>query len=434
MTSPRKVSVVIASWNGRPHLETCLDALDQQSDPGVPWEVLVWDNGSHDGTSEWIESSRGSVRSMRSPVNLGFAAANNRLIAKADGDFVALLNNDTRPERDWLAALVEALSQAPADVAAVSGLMLDWDGVRLDAAKGVMTFDGHAFQLDAGRRRADVELPANGSELPFFCGGNAIVRRDAFLSAGGFDEDYFAYYEDVDLGWRLWSGGARVLFTADAVVGHRSAASSDRLGVYNRGFLYERNAFLTAYKNYEDHLWQRVMPAVQLTLLARTQALLQENNPGGHLLRLTPFPPEDRASAESEMRSRPELESGHAPTHRDGNGGRPGVTKRASKVLRGIRRLVRRDSSQVQLSDERTLAQLRAVSSLLANLDQAARKRCQAQKARRRSDREFFERFPAYLVPTYPGDTALFASMGFRSWLPADLPLVEKRLDEILAC
>ena len=210
MSAPAKVSVCILSWNGRRHLETCLPALRAQRDPGVPWEVLVLDNGSDDGTVAWVRREHPWVRLVESPVNTGFCGGNNRLVAAAEGDAVALLNNDTRPREGWLAALVEALAGAPDDVAAVSGRILDWTGERLDFARGVMTFDGHAFQLDFGRPLERARVPADGDELLFPCGGNLLVKKRSFLDAGGFDEDYFAYLEDVDLGWRLWSGGERV--------------------------------------------------------------------------------------------------------------------------------------------------------------------------------------------------------------------------------
>ena len=84
------------------------------------------------------------------------------------------------------------------------------------------------------------------------------------------------------------------------------------------------------------------------------------------------------------------------------------------------------------LSDPRTVAQLRAISWVLAHLDAAAEERARCQARRRRGDREIFERFPLYLVPTYPGDVRLFASPGFRRWLPADLPLVEETISAIM--
>jgi hypothetical protein len=84
------------------------------------------------------------------------------------------------------------------------------------------------------------------------------------------------------------------------------------------------------------------------------------------------------------------------------------------------------------LTDERTIAQFRALHWLLGNLDGAAESRAQVQRRRRRPDREIFERFPLYLVPTYPGDEALFASPGFEAWLPRGLPLVRTRLAEVM--
>ncbi len=443
-----KVSVAILSWNGRHHLETCLEALAGQGDPGVPWEVLVLDNGSRDGTAGWLRARRGApaVRLVESAVNLGFCAGNNRLVEEARGDAVAFLNNDTRPEPGWLAGLVTALAAAAPDVAAVSGKIVDWEAERLDFARGVMTFDGHAFQLDFRRPLAAARVPAAGEELPFACGGNMLVRRTSFLAAGGFDADYFAYLEDVDLGWRLWAGGERVTFAPAAVVRHRSSATSDLLGLYNRGFLFERNAFLTAYKNYEAGLWERVMPAVLLTLLARQQALLREHNPGGSSLGIDPYAgwiadtapaaaaaaPAAAAPPEAAASTRPPLDPRHLARRLRELGPREFARRGWARLAAAPRPGRPSHPSHPTLTDERTVAQLRAVSYLLGHLDAATAKRRAVQARRRRSDREYFARFPLYLVPTYPGDEHLFAGAGFRDWLPPDLPLVRARLADVM--
>ncbi len=448
MTALRKVAVAILSWNGRDHLETCLEALAVQHDPGVEWEILVLDNGSTDGTIPWMRerwSRDRRVRLLESPANLGFCGGNNRLVAAADPDTdaVALLNNDTRPERGWLGALVAALGSATADVAAVSGKIVDWSGERLDFGRGLMTFDGHAFQLDFRRPLKQARVPAAGEELAFACGGNLLVRRASFLAAGGFDEDYFAYLEDVDLGWRLWSGGERIVFAPEAAVHHRSGATSDLLGLYNRGFLFERNAFLTAYKNYEPGLWERILPAVLLTLTSRTQALL-ESNPGADILRVNPY---DGHIANTAGKAGaavpappPALELPPATTWEGfkirwrGYGPREFLRRGLGKLGGGATPPPAgvAGAEPPRLTDERTVAQLRATHWLLNHLDATAVRRAAIQQRRRRCDREIFERFPVYLVPTYPGDHALFASAGFRAWLPKDLPLVEARLEEIM--
>jgi GT2 family glycosyltransferase len=435
----RKVSVCVLSWNGRRHLETCLPALRVQTSPGIDWEVLVLDNGSKDGTADWVRAEHPWVSLYESTVNTGFCSGNNYLASRAEGDAVVFLNNDTRPEKGWLKALVAALEEAPDDVAAVSGRIVDWEGELLDFARGVMTFDGHAFQLDHGRRVKEARLVPEGGEILFPCGGNMIVRKASFQRAGGFDDDYFAYLEDVDLGWRLWSGGERVIATARAVVRHRSAATSELLGLYNRGFLFERNAFLTAYKNFEDGLWERMMPAVLLTLLSRTQTLLVQNNPGTETLTLDPYAGHiaNTAGKEAEALQRP------APTPPGA-----GFLERAADRWRDLGPVgfVRRVLEKIEeafrkkpppehptVRDDRTIAQLRVQTWVLAHLASAAEKRAAVQKRRKRSDAEIFERFPLWVVPTYPGDDPLFASEGFRAWLPGDLRFEHAELADVMA-
>lgn len=446
----RSVSIAVLSWNGRQHLEACLAALDRQADPGVPWEVSILDNGSRDGTASWLEreypqgrrlgaGGRGRLRWCASERNLGFCAGNNRLIEECDADAVVLLNNDTRPEGDWLAELVAALGSATPEVAAVSGTMTDWEAERLDFAGGAMTFDGHAFQLDFRRPLDGVRLPADGSELLFACGGNMIVRRRSFLEAGGFDEGFFAYLEDVDLGWRLWAGGERVVLSRRALVRHRSMASSDSLGMFNRGILFERNAFVTAATNYDDDLWPRMMPVVLLTLQSRLHRLLTSSNPGGERLLHDPYaiPAPGAVGASSRPPAPATVPSPTLLQKWRGWGTR-------ELARRGVRKLRRRLASAlspdrgaspaegVDLRDPRTLAHLRAVSKILGDLDSIADRRARLLARRVRPDREIFERFPLLVVPTYPGDEELFASPGFRAWLPDDVPWRELRLDQVM--
>lgn len=440
---PERVAVAILSWNGRQHLETCLAALANQKDPGVPWEILVLDNGSSDGTAEWLRRVYPRVRLIESPTNLGFCAGNNQLMSVASADAVALLNNDTRPRADWLVALVDAFAAAPKDVAAVSGMIVDWSGERLDFGRGLMTFDGHALQDGFRRPLAEAEIPAAGSELLFPCGGNVLIRRESFLAAGGFDESYFAYYEDVDLGWRLWSGGERVLFTPEAVVHHRSSATSDLLGLYNRGFLFERNAFLTAYKNYESGLWERMMPAILLTLISRTQTLVVENNPGGRLLALDPYDGHIADTARTSPRGAADPVTPVAPVV-------PQLSLAEKWRAYGPAEFVRRGWRKAwsgagakgspsdpawatpTINDDRTQAQFRVMNFLLRHLEAAAGARAVVQKRRQRSDREIFSRFPLVLVPTYPGDDRLFRDPGFNTWLPADVPLRRLALGDVM--
>lgn len=434
------VDVLVVSWNGRRHLQTLLPALEAQQAPGVAVKVRLFDNGSTDGTVAWVRSEYPRVEVLANPVNLGFSAANNRLAESSSADSLALVNNDTRPRPDWLAELVGALRSAPPDVAALSGCIVDWEGSRLDFGRGVMTFDGHAFQLDYHRPLAEAETPVEGSELLFPCGGNMIVRRDAYLAAGGFDESYFAYLEDVDLGWRLWAAGERVLSAPQAVVHHRSMATSNLLGNANRGLLFERNAYLTAFKNYDAELWPSLMPVVQMTLLARTQHLLANRNPNGDELALDPYriPVDEHGGASTGIAAKAPEDGVAKKWSIVGIGPRDAWERaRAVVALRTrLRRLARRlgglPDRVPAVVDEQTLAQVRALSSIVRELDGAAERRRRIQARRRRPDREIFERFPLYLVPTYPGDEKLFASSGFESLWPQGVELVRRRLEDVM--
>ena len=442
MSSP-SVEVVVLNWNGRPHLERCLEALADQLDPGLEWLVTVVDNGSDDESVSWLERSypegptrlgrgeKGRLRLRALEENLGFCGGNNAAAEASDADWVVLLNNDTAPEPEWLGHLVDAARSAPEDVAAVSGRLISWDRSRVDFVRGVMTFDGHAFQHGYRKPLEQWPGPASGSELPFACGGNMIVRRRSFVDAGLFDPAYFAYLEDVDLGWRLWSRGERVLYCAEATARHRSMATSDQLGQDRRGFLFERNAFLTAYKNYDEAHFGKMMPAVLFTFLARTRTLLADNNAGGAAIRRDPYC--DGTPPAMEVPPQPTL------WQKWRGWGTRELTRR------GVRKARRRLATwlapveeaapvleSVLVDDPRSLAQLQAASHLIDHLESASIRRRDVQSQRRRPDGEIFERFPLYVVPTYPGDESLFADPGFRALLPRDVPVQRATLADLM--
>lgn len=433
----RKLSILILSFNGREHLETCLPAIAAQRDPGCDWELLLLDNGSRDGTARWVRDRHPWVRLVESPTNLGFAEGNNRLAAAASGDDLVLLNNDTLPEPLWLAALADASAAAAPDVAAIAGRLVDWQGERLDFGYGVRTFDGHAFQLDHRRPLATARVPASGEELPFACGANMLVRRRSFFDAGAFDPNFFAYLEDVDLGWRIWSGGERIVACGEAVVRHRASATSDRVGPFLRGSLFERNALLTAWKNLDDELWPKLMPAILLTFLARLEAIVVAGNPGADLLRRDPFT----------GRSVGGIGGIGGGGGRGGDGAegsaqawtdrlrRYGPTEFARRVTHRIARTLRQAVSggrSFELRHPQAISHLRAQSLFLGLLDEAAAARAVVRARRKRSDHELCERFPLYLVPTYLGDQALFASPGFASLLPESPVLARAALSEVM--
>lgn len=262
MSSQPTVAVLVLNLNGRDHLSACLPGLDAQVYPNR--EIVIVDNGSTDGSVDYVRRAHAGVRVLELGENRGFCAAYNAAVAAVDTDFVVFLNNDTRVEPDWLGELVAAALRH--DASAVASRILDWDGRRIDFIGGEVAFNGHAWQTAHGQSAATT--PAE-RELLFACGGSMLVSRHVFLDTGGFDDDFFAYFEDVDLGWRLSVLGHRIVLAPKAVTYHRLHGTSGAWAIAPRLRLYERNALATIFKNYEDATLARVLPAAIGLTLAR---------------------------------------------------------------------------------------------------------------------------------------------------------------------
>jgi GT2 family glycosyltransferase len=262
---PPEVSIVIVSCNGRALLAECLASLAQQDYPAARVETIVYDNGSSDGTCEWLASTWPRVRVLAASENQGFAVPNNRAAAQASAPLLCLVNNDMRFATSFLTQLTAARAQSGASC--VGARILSHDGDRIEFDGGAMNFYGHGAPHRHGEPAAAHEADAAPEETLFASGGALLIERAAFLAAGGFDEDYFAYFEDVDLGWRLWLLGERCVHAPAARAFHREHGSEHLLPAGRRTMLLERNALLSIYKNYEPERGARIF-ACALALLA----------------------------------------------------------------------------------------------------------------------------------------------------------------------
>jgi GT2 family glycosyltransferase len=376
--------IIIVNWNNRAETLECLDAVQSQLTLGAT--ITVVDNGSTDGSTTAITTKHPSVKLFALPANRGFTGGLAAALAGSVADNVIFLNNDAVPEPGWLAAMTNAIDNAPEDVISIGGRIVDPTGTKIDFIGGVLTFDGHAFQNGFRYPVGSREEPKAGDELLFACGGNMISRRARMMDLGAFDDDFFAYLEDVDFGWRSWITGHRVLFEPAALVRHASSTTSNRLGDFERGVLFERNALQTAIKNYEN--LAEAGGSIFFTYLHRLHHYATTRN--------------DRAS---------ELQ-------------RPfgGAPKKRSRLLR---------KPLVSIDDPLTTMQFRAFDWIVKNESRLAQKRHAVQSRRKRSDREIFERFPLHYVPTYPGDDALMQSALFRL-LRAPLPGADKSIGDLM--
>jgi len=239
------VAVLIVNWNGGPLLRQCLQSLAGQR--RQPDHVFVVDNASTDDSLVLAERELAGVELIRLTTNTGFARANN-IGARAARRFdaLALLNPDAFPEPEWLEALVAAAEREPTVAAFASQMLLHSAPDYLDGAGDSYHVSGRAWRN--GHRALRISWPAADADVFAACAAAALYRREAFEEAGGFDEEYFSYFEDVDLGFRLRLLGHRCLYVHSAVVRHMSSA----IGGYRSDFAVyhgERNAVWTFFKN-----------------------------------------------------------------------------------------------------------------------------------------------------------------------------------------
>ena len=390
--------IIIVNWNSREQTLECVAAVEQQLTDVYGASITVVDNGSKDGSAQAIAVRHPRVKLFPLTENRGFTGGLAAALAGSQSRNVIFLNNDAVPEAGWLAALHEAMEQAPDDVVSVAGKIVSPDGQLIDFVGGVLTFDGHAFQ-DGFRMTAGSRLdPSPGAELLFACGGNMISRRELLMELGAFDDDYFAYLEDVDFGWRTWISGYRATIEPRAVVRHASSSTSQRLGDFERGVLFERNALQTALKNYED--LPHSAGAILFAYMHRLHHYATTRNLNVAELMRAPF---------------------------GGNlfaGSGMSLPRRVWRKLFG-------PAPIAAIDDPLTAMQFRALEWIMRNQSRIAKKRDEVQKRRKRTDAEIFARFPLHFVPTYPGDDELMRSPLFRALRPA-LPSVEKELADIM--
>lgn len=263
-----KITVVIVNFNAGARLGRCLACLEAQT--FRDFEVIVVDNASSDGSVAFARASPLGVRVIEAGANLGFAAANNRAAALTSAEWLAFLNPDAYAEPDWLEALLAGAARHPwADA---------FGSTQIDAANPALldgvgdVFSIYAIPYRGGHGWPASATPTEDGECFSPCAAAAMYRKRSFDALGGFDEAFFCYGEDVDLGFRLRLAGGRAVQLAGARVAHEGSGVTGRRSDFTV-YHGHRNRIWLTYKNMPAILYWPTTPlrlAADLYLLVRS--------------------------------------------------------------------------------------------------------------------------------------------------------------------
>jgi len=243
-------SVIIPHWNGKQFLRPCLDALRDQSYPAI--EVIIVDNHSQDGSQQYIKENYPEMQLIELPANRGFTGACNIGIEAAQGEWIALLNNDTEADAEWVTSVVDAFQRHP-EVGIVASKMLLFDRRdHIHTAGDGFTTHGRAFNRGVWQKD---EGQFDTEEYVFSaCGGSSAYRRSLLDEIGLLDDDFFFLLEDMDLAWRAQLAGWRALYTPRAIVYHHLSATG---GGVTASYYDGRNSLYILVKDLPTMLWHK---------------------------------------------------------------------------------------------------------------------------------------------------------------------------------
>lgn len=250
-----EISVIVINWNGKHFLETCLSALREQT--FRDFDTILVDNGSDDGSAEYVRSNFPEVRLIALSENRGFTGGNIAGWEQSHGDLIALLNNDTEAEPHWLEEIHIASLEFPQAGSFASKMLLFDQRDRIDNCGFDLTPLG--FTLDRGRGEQDGPAWAVASKVFGACGGAAIYRRRMLEDIGFLDNDFFMTFEDLDLSFRAQLRGYDCVFVPRAIVHHRYRATMTNYPA-RQAFFSQRNIEFVFLKNMPLGLMLRTLP------------------------------------------------------------------------------------------------------------------------------------------------------------------------------
>jgi GT2 family glycosyltransferase len=241
-----ETAVMVITYNGRHHLKECIDALLRQTSRN--FEIYLVDNASADGSSVFVIKNYPQVKIIQHDKNYGFAEGYNRAIKHVNSKYIALLNDDTKVDPEWLEELTKAMNKDSKILAVGSKIFFYSDPSLLQHAGGKLTLIGAGIDIGFGDQ--DKPIYNEPKFVGTVCGGAMMVQREIYENIGGFDDRYFAYFEDVDLCWRAWLQGYKTVYVPTSIVYHKFGGSWGTRHSHNRVYYGTKNRFASMIKNF----------------------------------------------------------------------------------------------------------------------------------------------------------------------------------------
>lgn len=277
-TVQHSFSIIIVTWNAIRHLQRFLPAVAESDYPD--FEIIIANNASDDQTVEWIEKHYPQCKIVTYDKNYGYAGGNNRAIKYAKGEIVVFLNNDVKPERNWLAHLNKAFGDQDVGIAQPKVKSIDEPDhfEYAGAAGGFIDWMGYPFCR--GRIFDSIERDEGqydeGGQIFWASGAAFAIRKDLFIKTGGFDEDFEFHMEEIDLCWRCLKAGATIMYKPDGVVYHLGGGSLHQ-GSPRKAFYNYRNNLVMLLKNLDRFVFPKILFRLFLDGVSGLKSLLSGN-------------------------------------------------------------------------------------------------------------------------------------------------------------
>lgn len=264
-------TIIISVFNQLKYTKQCIDFLFKNTDP--IFEVIIINNGSTDGTKEYLESIKDKVIFINNSQNLGYAKANNQGAEIAKGKYLVFLNNDTIVQKNWLSEMIK-LVESDKYIAIVGSKLVYPDG-NVQSTGVVVSKGGFPYEL---YRKMDIDLPVVNKvrEFQSVIGASMLVRKDVFLEVGKFDEKFINHFEDTDLCYRVRQAGFKVFYCPTSVVIHYGGATEGRWVHYRYNINYFYNKWT---KHYQDDFKYLNQDGYKRVVLSPGKSIFLKKNP-----------------------------------------------------------------------------------------------------------------------------------------------------------